>query len=203
MTGGTVMSDQSKNILGLVYGVSTRARRVIETGLRERGLTFAQLGALKALIEKNGMSQAELAAALDTDSTTAMVLRTSLEKKNLVKRSSDPGDGRIKRIEITELGRSKVKASEPGIEAFYKKCDSVAAEADIKKATLVLQKYFDYIGETLKGMAEEKAGAGAKRHVGRPAKAEGKTAAKKAVRAKKPAAPKAKAAKAARKARKN
>ncbi len=196
------MSDQGKSssVLGMAFGVSTRARRIIESGLRERGLTFAQYGALKALTEKNGMSQAELAAALDTDSTTAMVLRTSLEKKKLVKRTSDPGDGRIKRIEITDLGKSKVKAAEPGVEAFYKKADGVAADADVKKAAQVLQKYFDYVGETLKGMAEEKAGSeGAKRHVGRPAKAVGKAVAKKA-------APKAKAgrpAKAGRKARKN
>ena len=154
------MTDDSANnsrFFDLSSGVSIRMRRVIESGLRARGLTFAQFGALRALSAHNGISQAELASALDTDSTTAMVLRTSLEKKGLVSRTSDPGDGRIKRIAITDSGRSILKASEPGVYAFFAKTQGIASEADVKKAIQTLEKFYAFAGEAVEAIASAKA----------------------------------------------
>lgn len=200
------MIDDSNNIskfFDLSSGVSIRMRRVIESGLRERGLTFAQYGALKALSLQSGMSQAELASALDTDSTTAMVLRTSLEKKGLVARTSDPGDGRIKRIAITDAGRSMLKSSEPGVGSFFSKCEGVASESDLKKAVQVLEKYYTFAGEAVEEAASAKAGQAAEpkargRKAAQPAEKAGRGSKKRgaAKLAKKAAEPaKAKAAK--------
>jgi DNA-binding MarR family transcriptional regulator len=154
-----VTDDSANNsrFFDLSSGVSIRMRRVIESGLRARGLTFAQFGALRALSAHNGISQAELASALDTDSTTAMVLRTSLEKKGLVSRTSDPGDGRIKRIAITDNGRSILKASEPGVYAFFAKTQGIASEADVKKAIQTLEKFYAFAGEAVEAIASAKA----------------------------------------------
>jgi DNA-binding MarR family transcriptional regulator len=149
-------SANNSRFFDLSSGVAIRMRRVIESGLRERGLTFAQFGALKALSIHNGISQAELASALDTDSTTAMVLRTSLEKKGLVSRTSDPGDGRIKRIGITDSGRSILRASEPGVNAFFAKTQGIASEADVKKAIQTLEKFYLFAGEAVEAAASAK-----------------------------------------------
>jgi DNA-binding MarR family transcriptional regulator len=145
---------------------------VIESGLRERGLTFAQYGALKALSLHNGMSQAELASALDTDSTTAMVLRTSLEKKGLVARSSDPGDGRIKRIAITDTGRSMLKSSEPGVNAFFTKSQGVVSDSDVKKAIQILEKFYAFAGEAVQAVASSKSASAPSREPKRKGRAE-------------------------------
>ena len=184
------MSEDSANIsrfFDLASGVSVRIRRVIESGLRERGLTFAQFGALKALSFHNGMSQAELASALDTDSTTAMVLRTSLEKKGLVARSSDPGDGRIKRIAITDAGRSMLKASEPGVNAFFAKSQGVVSDSDVKKAIQTLEKFYSFAGDAVQAIASAKsasAPSGESRRKGRAAGHAQESAAKKSRAAK-------------------
>lgn len=169
------MSEDSVNIsrfFDLASGVSVRIRRVIESGLRERGLTFAQFGALKALSLHNGMSQAELASALDTDSTTAMVLRTSLEKKGLVARSSDPGDGRIKRIAITDTGRSMLKSSEPGVNAFFAKSQGVVSDPDVKKAILTLEKFYAFAGEAVQAVASAKSSSASSREPKRKGRVE-------------------------------
>jgi hypothetical protein len=118
------------------------------------------------------MSQAELASALDTDSTTAMVLRTSLEKKGLVARSSDPGDGRIKRIAITDTGRSMLKSSEPGVNAFFAKSQGVVSDSDVKKAIQMLEKFYAFVGEAVQAVASSKSASAPSSETKRKVRAE-------------------------------
>ena len=132
----------------LVSGIQIRARRTIETGLRSRDLTYAQYSALLALAAKNGMSQAELAQALDTDSTTAMVLRTSLERKKLVGRVDDPEDGRVKRIEISDAGKSALQSATPESKSLFTKAGAILSEAELKKVLPVLERLYAFVGET-------------------------------------------------------
>jgi DNA-binding MarR family transcriptional regulator len=132
----------------LVSGIQIRARRTIEAGLRVRGLTYAQYTALLALSAHDGMSQAELAQALDTDSTTAMVLRTSLERKGLVDRVDDPADGRVKRIEITDSGKSALQGAGPEARNLYGKAGALLSEAELKKILPALERIYAYVGET-------------------------------------------------------
>jgi len=166
----------------LVSGVQVRARRTIEAGLRGRGLTYAQYTALAALDAHNGMSQAELAQALDTDSTTAMVLRTSLEKKGYVDRVDDPDDGRVKRIVITDSGKSALHSASPETRSFYSKASGILSEADLKRMLPALQRVHEFLGET---SAQKKEVASAGRKKGRPGKEAGKAAKGKAPAARK------------------
>jgi MarR family transcriptional regulator for hemolysin len=199
------MTDVAR-FFDLVSGIQIRARRTIEAGLRVRDLTFAQYSALLALSAKNGMSQAELAQALDTDSTTAMVLRTSLEKKRLVARVDDPADGRVKRIEISDAGKAAVQGALPEAKGLYTKALALLSEADLKRILPVLERLYAFVGET---SSPRKEGDEAEHRKGRPRKVEaaagkktGKTPAKPAGKAKneakaKPAAAKRGPAKAA------
>jgi DNA-binding MarR family transcriptional regulator len=206
-------STDAGKLFELVTGIQIRSRRIIETGLRAHDLTFAQFSALLALSSKSGMSQAELAQALDTDSTTAMVLRTSLEKKKLVARVDDPADGRVKRIEITDSGKSTLQSSLPEAKGLYAKAGAQLSDADIKRLLPALEKLYAYLGEVsaprksesakapkakaspMKApkapKAEAKAKGAPKAKAGRPAKASAPKA--KATKVK-VAAPKAKAA---------
>ena len=184
----------------LVSGVQVRARRTIESGLRGRGLTYAQYTALAALDARNGMSQAELAQALDTDSTTAMVLRTSLEKKGYVDRVDDPDDGRVKRIVITDSGKSALHSASPETRNFYSKASAILSEAELKKILPALQRVHEYLGET---SVQKKEVASAGRKKGRSGSEGGKAAkartpvAKKGAKARPAAKAPAKAAKGA------
>ena len=173
----------------LVSGVQVRARRTIESGLRGRGLTYAQYTALAALDAHSGMSQAELAQALDTDSTTAMVLRTSLEKKGYVDRVDDPDDGRVKRIVITDSGKTALHSAAPETRNFYSKASTVISDTDLKRMLPALQRIHEYLGET---SVQKKEVASAGRKKGRPGKEGGKMAKGKAPAARK--GPKAKPA---------
>jgi len=194
------MDQQTSDIarfFELVSGVQVRARRTIEAGLRGRGLTYAQYTALAALDARNGMSQAELAQALDTDSTTAMVLRTSLEKKGYVDRVDDPEDGRVKRIVITDSGKTALHSASPETRNFYSKASGILSEADLKKMLPALQRVHEYLGEA---SVQKKEVTSAGRKKARPGKEGGKaakgkvSAARKAAKAKPAAKAPAKAA---------
>lgn len=182
----------------LVSGVQVRTRRTIEAGLRGRGLTYAQYTALAALDAHNGMSQAELAQALDTDSTTAMVLRTSLEKKGYVDRVDDPDDGRVKRIVITDSGKTALHSAAPETRSFYSKASAVLSDSDLKKMLPALQRIHEFLGES---SAQKKEVASEGRKKGRSAKEGGKAPKAKVPAARKGAKPKA-AAKSPAKAKK-
>ncbi len=153
----------------LVSGIQIRARRTIETGLRARDLTYAQYSALFALAANDGMSQAELAQALDTDSTTAMVLRTSLERKRFVTRVDDPEDGRVKRIEITESGKAALQSALPEAKSLYSKASALFSEVDLKRILPVLERLHGFVGET--SATKKASGGGSQAGKGKPKKA--------------------------------
>jgi MarR family transcriptional regulator for hemolysin len=177
-------------IFALVSSASARARRAAEARLRLRGLTYAQYSALAVLILKDGLSQAELAHALETDSTTAMVLRGSLEKKRLVDRKADPTDARIRRIVLTNAGKSLVSQVKPEIAALFAQGRALFSDADIKKLGSLLEKLRSFAHSILPVPEEPEGG---KRRPGRPRKADAtpkskspKKLAKKSAAAKKP-----------------
>jgi DNA-binding MarR family transcriptional regulator len=149
-------------------------------------LTYAQYGALIALSEHDGLSQAELAQVLETDSTTAMVLRGSLEKKRLVDRKADQKDARIRRIGLTAEGRKLATQARPEIASLFGSGPSVLSDADAKKLLGMLAKLKDFVQSLIPA---HESSSGEKRKPGRPRKAEAPKSAKSAKSAK-PAAKK-------------
>ncbi len=186
------MSSGNSDILEAIQAitsVSVRSRRAAEARLRSKSLTFAQYGALVALSEHDGLSQAELAQALETDSTTAMVLRGSLEKKHLVERKADQKDARIRRIGLTAEGRKLASQAKPEIANLFGAGASLLSEADTKKLLVMLAKLKDFVQSLIP--AHESA-SGEKRKPGRPRKA-GESKAAKPAKPAKPAKATAKA----------
>ncbi|HUX41282.1 MAG TPA: MarR family transcriptional regulator [Rectinemataceae bacterium] len=183
------MSTGNSDILEAIQAitsVSVRARRAAEARLRGRGLTYAQYGALIALAEHDGLSQAELAQVLETDSTTAMVLRGSLEKKRLVDRKADQKDARIRRIGLTAEGRKLATQARPEIANLFGSGPSVLSDADAKKLLGMLAKLKDFVQSLIPA---HESSSGEKRKPGRPRKAEAPKSSKSAKSAaKKPAA---------------
>jgi len=89
----------------LVAGIHVRTRQFTERRLKSIKMTYPQLGALMALVRKDDITQRELAEMLEADTTTAMVLCDSLEKKDWLMRTKDENDRRVNRLILTDSGR--------------------------------------------------------------------------------------------------
>lgn len=89
-------------------------QRMVVTAMKPTGLTHVQYALLAAAAQLGEPSQRQLAQAAGTDvMMTSQVLRTLEDKKGFVKRTTDTGDARIRRVQITPKGRKALdKASE-------------------------------------------------------------------------------------------
>ena len=94
----------------LVHDVSRLRQRVADKALKPIGLTRAQFWLLSNLGRREGesMMQTELASALDFGKVALGALLDRLEAGCLIVRRADPSDRRVKRIELTQAGRSKL-----------------------------------------------------------------------------------------------
>jgi len=92
-------------LIQLIAGIHVRTRRFTEKRIRALNMTYPQLGALMALARRDGVTQRELAELLETDTSTAMVLCDSLQKRGWLERRPDKADRRVNRLVLTETGR--------------------------------------------------------------------------------------------------
>ncbi|NAS31471.1 MarR family transcriptional regulator [Flavobacteriaceae bacterium R38] len=76
-------------------------------------LTRQQWIVLKKLNENDGQAQNDLALITDRDKTSLTRLINTMERKELVKRVSDPLDKRINNIYITSRGQEILKSTMP------------------------------------------------------------------------------------------
>ena len=74
----------------------------LERKLRGTGVSKAQFLALEHLIVSGPLSQSELVDRLSITKATGARLVDRMERDGWVKRRSDPGDGRIKRVVLTK-----------------------------------------------------------------------------------------------------
>lgn len=106
----------------LLWQVSTKWRRLLETALAEIGLTHPQFVLLASLgwlhRTQSYVSQVELARYCKTDiAMTSQVLRT-LEKKGYIARRFRKGNERTKFPSVTEEGRKMIEKAIPLVEAI-------------------------------------------------------------------------------------
>jgi DNA-binding MarR family transcriptional regulator len=147
--------DDPARIFELSAGIHLRSRRAAERALRPHGLTYAQYGGLLALSKGGSMSQSALAVALETDTTTAMVVRGSLERKGLVDRKSHPEDGRVKMLTLTSKGQRIADAATKDIDAFYEKLAALVSSSDLKKTLPILEKLHELATDAADGQRSE------------------------------------------------
>ena len=103
--------------------VVARLERAIRRGIADRvqphGLTTGQYTALSVLAANEHLSNAQLARrSYMTPQSTGEVI-AALGAKGLVRRSADPGHGRILRVEVTAAGRRVLS-----------RCDAAVAEME-------------------------------------------------------------------------
>lgn len=97
-------------------------------------VSVTQCYAIGALIWSGSMQLKELAAELYLDKSTASRTVDSLEAKGYVCRTSDPGDGRALRLDITQKGRELYARIEQDLVREMKDL-VVDIDPDVRQAT--------------------------------------------------------------------
>ncbi|WP_028551350.1 MarR family winged helix-turn-helix transcriptional regulator [Paenibacillus sp. UNC451MF] len=78
----------------------------LDSRLEPYGLTNSQLGVLMMLWEQDGLTQTDIQKMLGIQPASMTHLIKGLEHKQLVTRSGDPNDSRVKRLYVTEQGKA-------------------------------------------------------------------------------------------------
>lgn len=103
-----------------------RRLRVHDAGT---GLTSSRLSALSVVVHAGPLRMSDLAAAEQVRPPTISRLVGDLEAEGLVRRTADPGDGRVQRVEATAAGRRLLEAGRARrVEALASRIEALAAE---------------------------------------------------------------------------
>ncbi|MGV3576059.1 MAG: MarR family winged helix-turn-helix transcriptional regulator [Devosia sp.] len=97
-------SMETAPIFYLIHEVGRAFRRQLEEQTRDHDLTLPQWRIITRLGREDGMSQVELALAIDTDPMTLSAILKRLSDRKLVRRKPDPQDGRAKIVTLTDEG---------------------------------------------------------------------------------------------------
>lgn len=130
-------------------------RAVVEHRLKPHGMTRAQFATLARLDRQDGLSQNELAEALEVQPIAMVRLVDHLSAEGLVERRNDPADRRVNRLHITAAGRNRVQGLDGFKVAMGEELFAGFSEAEI----LRLVEAFDGLHANLKTMQAADAAA--------------------------------------------
>ena len=94
-----------REVLLQLSDVARSMRTYIDQCAREHGMTRAQWGVLIRLERQEGMTQAEMAEALEIQPISLVRLIDRLCEQGLIERRPHPHDRRANRLYLTEKGR--------------------------------------------------------------------------------------------------
>ncbi len=134
-------------LIQIVAGIHLKTRKFTEKQVKQLNMTYPQLGALMALIRKDNITQRELAELLETDTTTAMVLCDSLEKKGWLMRTRDRNDRRVNRLIMTDKGKDIYTQAMSLIMAGYEHVFKRAPSDELSKVLPFLENIYQHIKE--------------------------------------------------------
>jgi MarR family transcriptional regulator for hemolysin len=136
-----------RRLVVLAAGIYLKTRRWTERRLRAHGMTYPQYGALGVLFVQPGLTQRELAGALESDTTTAMVLCDSLGRKGWLERSPDPLDRRANRLHLTAAGKEAYGNAQPDVETGFAAVADAIGGQEAERALVILEKLHSRISE--------------------------------------------------------
>ena len=98
----------------LIKQIHDSLEKQANSAMRPHDLTMSQFGALLAIngAESGSMSLKELESVLHVAQSTTAGIVSRLEQKGMVTALGDPGDKRVKRVVITDAGRSCCQEAE-------------------------------------------------------------------------------------------
>ena len=99
--------------------IAREAERLVLLAAREEGVGTAEIDCIHAVRHHPGITQAELAAALNTDKPAIARRTASLERKGYLRREPNPHDGRSQLLYATVQAEGLRNAKAEAESAFY------------------------------------------------------------------------------------
>lgn len=113
----------------LIHEVARLMKRRFEEEAKTHGVTLPQWRTLAQIATFEGITQARLAAAADTDPMTMSGVLDRLEKRGLIERYVDPTDSRAKLARLTPEGEVVFSsARKVGLAMFESALEGVSPE---------------------------------------------------------------------------
>jgi DNA-binding MarR family transcriptional regulator len=107
----------------------------MDGALANYDLTAPQFAVLALLSVDPGISSAELARRSFVTPPTMIRIVTALEEAGLIVREEQPASGRVKRTDLTDEGRARLKVAEAEVQKLE---DVLEAKADAKLTQAIL-----------------------------------------------------------------
>lgn len=126
--------------------VSRKMRTLFDARVREQGLTLARARILLLLAKQDGLTQSQLAEALEVEQPSVVSLIDALEKNGLVLRGAVEGDRRAKAIHLTDKAREQADNLLTYIAELRRQVLGGVEKSDLSAATRVLQQVSGKIG---------------------------------------------------------
>jgi DNA-binding MarR family transcriptional regulator len=136
-----------RRIVAVAAGIHIRTRRWVERRLKSHDLTYPQFGALTVLAARERLSQRGLADALETDTTTAMVVCDALERKGWLERRPDSTDRRTNRLVLTGRGKEVYEQARTTVDASFAVVAETLSAREARTALMSLAKLYERIRE--------------------------------------------------------
>jgi DNA-binding MarR family transcriptional regulator len=126
-------SKLARTVRHLISKASDLKHRRVHELLDELGLYRGQSSVLRALWERDGMTQSELTERLSRSPSTITKTVQRMERAGLVKRCSDDSDERVSHVYLTDAGRD----IQPAVEDVWNRLDrQIFAGFDARELSL-------------------------------------------------------------------
>ena len=122
----------------LVYEVARAFTNAYATLMAPLGLTRSQARVIACVHRYPGITQVDLAEYIGVGRMAMSGLIDRMEAKDLVSRSDDPTDKRVKRIFLTRNAKKRLPEMQTIADTLYKKSISSVNKADLKVTRKVL-----------------------------------------------------------------
>ena len=100
----------------LLKHVQLRFSELGAAALEPLGISGREAAVLRAISDRDPVSQGEIARAMNVDRTTMVALVDDLQGKGLVRRRQDPEDRRKNAVELTDAGRDTTRRAADVVE---------------------------------------------------------------------------------------
>lgn len=108
------MKYRSDDLARLLYGSYIRMHRRLDAAMAERGASLSRTKLLLLVQKRSGeVRAADLADWLGQAPRTVTEALDGLERGGLIERVADAHDRRVKRLRITDAGKSAIAETEP------------------------------------------------------------------------------------------
>ena len=137
------MTSYRDNIVFLIAKAHQRAQSVLKGYLQPFGLTPMQCLFMESLWEEDGLSVGDIGRRISLDTATLAGVLDRMVTAGWVRRETDPDDGRVARVYLTQ----KARAAIPELEAVRERANDELLNSFPLEEKLLLRRFLRDIKE--------------------------------------------------------